>query len=90
MAARYAVKCATATGSGTWLNLLVRIYRARREVLPVEHIDILYGVIRQMRDVDWAVLGEYVEELGTRSARMSPAERFACKRIEGLLRLGPG
>jgi pSer/pThr/pTyr-binding forkhead associated (FHA) protein len=89
LAARYAVKCATATGDGNWLNLLVRIYHARAEVLPVEHIDILYGVVRQMRGIDWSVLGEYAEKLGTRTARMSPAERFACKRIEGLLRLGP-
>ena len=89
MAARYAVKCATVTGDGSWLNLLVRIYSARGEILPVEHIDILYGVIRQLSGVDWSILGEYVGRLETRSARLGPAERFACKRIEGLLRLGP-
>jgi pSer/pThr/pTyr-binding forkhead associated (FHA) protein len=89
LAARYAVKCATATGDGSWINLLVRIYRAREEILPVEHIDILYGVIQKLAGVDWSILGEYARRLDTRGARLSPAERFACKRIEGLLRLGP-
>jgi pSer/pThr/pTyr-binding forkhead associated (FHA) protein len=90
MAARYALKCATLSGDGLWLNLLVRIYRARAETLPVEHIDVLYAAVRLMRDVDWSLLREYADVLKGRKGHVSPGERFAAKRIEGLLRFGPG
>ncbi len=90
MATRYALKCATATGRAEWLNLLVRIYRGRAEILPVPVIDTLYEVIRQLQAVDWSLLSEYADLLAARGSRMSPADRFATKRIAGLLRFGPG
>jgi hypothetical protein len=90
LASGSAAKLAAATGSGYWVNVLVRVHYARGEVLPVELVDTLYVVLRRVRGVDWALLGDYVELLRSRSGRMSPAERFASSRIEGLLQLGPG
>jgi pSer/pThr/pTyr-binding forkhead associated (FHA) protein len=90
LAASFAVKLAIATGRGIWVNLLFRIYHARAEVLAVEHVDALYGFLRHTQGVDWELLGDYVLLLRTLGSRMTPAERFASKRIEGLLQLGPG
>ena len=89
-AARCAMKLASATSSGAWVNVVLRIYRARAELLPVELVDALYTVLRNTRGVDWSLFSDYVDLLRTRSSRMSPPERFAVKRIEGLLQLGPG
>jgi hypothetical protein len=90
LAARYTVKLAAATGRGVWVNTLLRIYHGRAEILPVDLIDALYGILRRTRGVDWKLLGDYVVLLRTLTSRMTPAERFASNRIEGLLGFGPG
>jgi pSer/pThr/pTyr-binding forkhead associated (FHA) protein len=90
LAAASAMKLTSATGRGVWINLLFRIYRAQADILPTEHIDALYGLLRHTRSVDWDLLGDYVTRLRTLGRRTTPAQRFAIKRIEGLLRLGPG
>jgi hypothetical protein len=90
LAASSAVKLARQTGTGIWVNLLLRIYHARAEIMPTEHIDALYDILRRVHGVDWEILSDYVVLLRTLNNRMTPAQRFASKRIEGLLRFGPG
>jgi hypothetical protein len=87
-AASHAMKLAAATGRGVWVNTLLRVYHARAEILPVEHIDALYAFLRRTRGVDWELLGDYVVLLRTLSSRMTPAEGFSSRRVEGLLGLG--
>jgi len=89
-ASRCAMKLASATGDGSWVNVVVRVYHARGEALPVMQVDRLYSMLRHVRGVDWVLLGGYVELLRERRGEMTPAERFVAKRIEGLLQLGPG
>jgi hypothetical protein len=90
VASRYALRLAAATGDGSWVNLIVRIHRGRGVTLSVAVVDALYDVLRHARDVNWPALVEYVEFLQSRSSGMGPAERFASRRIAGLLRLAPG
>jgi hypothetical protein len=90
LAGSYAMKLAAATGRGVWVNTLLRIYLARAETLPVDLIDALYELLRRTLGVDWELLSDYVLLLRTLSSRMTPAERFSSRRIEGLLGLGPG
>jgi hypothetical protein len=90
VACQCAMKLAAATGGGFWINAIVRIYRARDELMPIELVDSLYGVLRSVRGVDWTRFAEYVDALGARAQCMTPTERFATRRMEGLLRAGRG
>jgi len=90
MLARYAVKLAAATGNGVWFNLLLRIYLARAELFPLGLVNAWYSTLRRARGVDWEALRRYVDLVGSSTAEMSPAERFASQRIAGLLRYAPG
>jgi pSer/pThr/pTyr-binding forkhead associated (FHA) protein len=89
-ACQCAVKLVAVTGAGFWINAIVRIYRARSELMPIELIDSLYGVLRNVRGVNWTGFAEYLDALGARADRMTPTERFATRRLEGLLRAGRG
>ena len=90
IACQCAIKLAAVTGGGFWINTIVRIHRARDELMPIELIDSLYGVLRNVRGVDWTRFAEYVDGLRARADRMTPTERFATRRMEGLLRAGRG
>jgi hypothetical protein len=87
VAVRSAVQIASATRQGFWVNVALRICHARSKTLPHDLIDTLYTVIRQTEGVDWPLLARYADLLGNDADRMHPAERFAAKRIEGLLSL---
>jgi hypothetical protein len=89
-AARCAIKLASATGSGAWINVVLRIYHAQAEPLPIELVDALYTVLRNARDFDWSLFSDYVDLLRSRVSRMRPGERFGVKRLEGLLQLRLG
>lgn len=86
-AASFAVKLALATGKGTWVDYCFRLHLPLRRPLPVLLVDELYTVLRRVSGVDRALLREYVDVLRGEAARLSPAERFALQRIEGLERL---
>jgi hypothetical protein len=90
VACQCAIKLAAVTGVGFWINAIIRIYRARDELMPIELIDSLYRVLRNVHDVDWTVFAEYVDALSARADHMTPTERFATRRMEGLLRAGRG
>ena len=88
-ASRCALKLASATGDDSLLNVVVRVYHARKEAMPIALVDTLYSAVRHTRGMDWSLLGRYVDLLESRRSSMTPAERFATKRITGLMQLGP-
>jgi hypothetical protein len=85
--AHYAVKLAEATSQPTWLDLLFRIYAADAAPLPLDAVDVLYRILRRVRGVSRSLLKAYIERLHDRTPGFGPAERFAAKRIEGLLQI---
>jgi hypothetical protein len=87
MAAIYAVKLATVTGKGSWIDYAMNLFSALRRPLPSAVIDELYGLLRKTKGVDLIGVREYVAVLHSVQARFGPAERFLVQRIEGLERL---
>jgi hypothetical protein len=83
----YAVKLASATGKVAWMNYAIDLYRAIAQPMPLSMVDDLYALLRRIRGVDRALLRQYVSTLRSRAERLSPSERFALQRIEGLERL---
>lgn len=87
IAARYAVKFATATGKASWLDFAFRLYEALGETIPLPIVDEMYTVLRHVRGIDRELLRRYADSLHARAAELSPPERFVLSRLEGLERL---
>jgi hypothetical protein len=85
-AAQYAVKLASATGKATWLDFTFRLYSALRSIMPLPVVDEMYTVLRRVRGLDRELLHAYIEQQRVR-IDLSPPERFALQRLEGLERL---
>lgn len=86
-AATYAVKLASATGRGRWVDYALHLYSAIGRPLPAAVVDQLYTVLRAVDGVDLALLRRYAASLSAEQARFGPAERFLVQRIGGLVRL---
>ena len=86
-AASYAVRLAEASGDAEWIDWAVKIHSLLARTLPIAVVDDLYRVLRSVRDIDRPALREYVERLEARAGEMGPTERFALKRISGLVRI---
>ncbi len=80
----YALKIADATGKGLWVDELVGMYAAVRRPLPTGTTNRLYQLVRRLDRLDVDALRDYLADLQTQVHRFGPAERFACKRLEGL------
>lgn len=87
LAARYATKLAGATGRGTWVDYVIRLYTLAERPLPAVLIEELHVVFRKVASFDLGLLRAYVAGLRARAASYGPAERFLVQRIEGLERL---
>lgn len=83
----YALKLATATRKGEWIDYAFRLYAVCKRPLPGPVIEQLYTVLRQVSGVNLNHLRSYVAVLRSVSSRLSPNERFLAQRIEGLERL---
>jgi hypothetical protein len=81
------VKLAALTGSGSWIDAAIRIYRTLGRPLPAETIDELHDVLRKVAGIDMVSFRSYAEELRARASEMGPADRFLVGRIEGLARM---
>ncbi len=89
-AANYAVRVGEATGSPQWIDAVVRIHMLLARTLPIAVVDDLYRVLRNVKGIDCAALRQYVQRLESSSAVTAPTERFAIKRIHGLVRIASG
>lgn len=78
-----AVRLATASSRGEWIDFAFDLYSLRRELLPQPVVDELYTTLRKVR-CDGTKLSDYLEILRQDSARFGPNERFQISRIEGL------
>lgn len=86
-AASYAIKLASATGKGSWVDYCLRLFTIRRYPLPKDVVDDLYTVLRKVSAIDLQVLRSYIAVLQAEQRRYGPSERFVVQRIEGLERL---
>ncbi|HEY5961966.1 MAG TPA: FHA domain-containing protein [Polyangiaceae bacterium] len=86
-AAAYAVKLATVTNRGGWIDYAIMLFTTLKRPLPGEIVDELYGLLRKMSGINLVAVREYVEVLHSNQARFGPAERFLVQRIEGLERI---
>jgi hypothetical protein len=85
-AADYAVKLASLTGKGAWLDYVFRLFSALGRPCPAPIVDGLYGALRKAKGVDRTLLRAYSGLLRQNAANMNPTERFLLSRIEGLER----
>lgn len=83
----YAMKLASATGSGRWVEYIFRAYGSVRRPCPVAIVDELYSLVRRIERVNIGTLRTYIEVLRENSGTLGPNERFLVSRIEGLERL---
>lgn len=87
LAAELATQLAEATLDPRWVAVPLHIFIADRRPLPLPAIDRLFGVMRRLPGVHRSLLDEYVRMLQARKDTLSPAERFALQRLEGLARV---
>jgi hypothetical protein len=86
-AARYAVKLATVTGKGRWVDYVFELYSGLRRPCPADIVDELYEVLRKVKQVNVALLRSYIAMLREGAQALGPNERFLLNRLEGLERL---
>jgi len=87
LAANHAVRLASVTNKGEWIDYAFELYRALERPLPAAVVDQLYEVLRHVQGVNLGDLREYLAVLHAAQARFGPADRFLVQRIAGLERL---
>ncbi|MET0413506.1 MAG: hypothetical protein ABW217_19510, partial [Polyangiaceae bacterium] len=75
---------AEASGNGEWIDYVFRLYTALREPLEPVLIERLYSLLRTTTGVSSVLFRHYLSALRTVGDRLSPADQFLVKRIQGL------
>jgi len=83
----YALRIATTTSSGEWLDYIFRAYATTRKPCPAELVDQLYDVFRKVKSPTLTALRSYLAVLRNEAGELGPAERFLVGRLEGLERV---
>ena len=86
-AADYAVRLAEVTEDDSWVVKALDIFLGQERPLPLPVIDRLYALIRRLPRTHRRRLDAFVDDLRNRREQLTAAERFALKRLEGLIRL---
>jgi pSer/pThr/pTyr-binding forkhead associated (FHA) protein len=86
-AARYGVRFASATGKGSWVDYVVKLYTAVRRPCPGPLVEELHSVLRKTSGIDLQALRAYLDILRESLETFGPAQKFLVQRIEGLERL---
>lgn len=86
-AAGHAVTLARATGKAGWVDYCFKLYLAAAVVMPQEIVDELYQAVRKAPAVDRALLEKYLSKMQAGAQGLTPNDRFALHRLEGLMRL---
>jgi FHA domain len=86
-AVAYAIKLASATSKGQWIDYVFELFTVLKRPLPSDAVDELYSVLRKVKDINLGVLRGYVAALRAVRQKFGPADRFLTQRIEGLERL---
>jgi hypothetical protein len=87
LAARNAVKLASAMKKPLWVDFVFDLYAGAKALVPAAVIDELYELVRKVGAMNPGALERYLEVLRARSRELSPADRFLLQRIEGLRRV---
>lgn len=83
----YAMKLASASSGGRWIEYIFRAYASIRRPCPAGIVDELYSLVRRVERVNLGALRTYIEVLRESTGTLGPADRFLVSRIEGLERL---
>ncbi|HEX3774928.1 MAG TPA: FHA domain-containing protein [Polyangiaceae bacterium] len=83
----YALKLASTTSNGRWVDYIFRLHHALGRTCPGPIVDELYTVLRKVKTMSLGVLREYIESLREQTGNLGPADRFLLNRLEGLERL---
>lgn len=86
-AAAYAVKIASVTGNGKWVDYAIELFTHLERPLPAQVVDELYTVLRTIREFNRSALRVYAAMLREKQDSYGPNGRFLVQRIEGLARL---
>lgn len=86
-AARYAVKLASITNKGRWVDYVFDLYAGLRRPCSVEIIDQLYTLLRKVKQPTVGALRNYLDVLRAEASSFGPSERFLLSRLEGLERV---
>lgn len=84
---KYAMRLAAETGRASWVDWVFNAHNAAGKVLPGPTVDELYALARKIKYPITPALRSYLDTLHEHSDRLSPTERFALQRIEGLVRV---
>jgi hypothetical protein len=84
---RYAIQFALATRKAMWLDWVFQAHQLALAAVPAPVVDELHGVIRAIGYQATAVFARYLDTLRPRAAEMTPTERFALSRLDGLHRM---
>ncbi len=83
----YAVKLASVTGKGSWVDYAFALHTLLTRLLPASAVDELYEVLRKVPGVSLQGVRDYIAALHKVQSKFGPAERFVMQRVEGLERL---
>ncbi len=83
----YALKIASGTAKGAWVDYVFEVYLATGRLFPAPLVDELHTVVRKVKSPNIRVVREYVEAMRQMLPRFSATERFLFQRVEGLERL---
>jgi hypothetical protein len=86
-AGSYGTRFAVASGKGSWVDYVIKLYTLAKRPFPAAIVDELHGVVRKINAIDLPALRAYVSMLREQAPSFGPAERFLVQRIEGLERL---
>jgi len=86
-ASEYALKLASASTNGRWVDYIFRLHAAVGRMCPGPVVDELYTVLRRVKAVNLTVLRDYLQSLRELSQSLGPADRFLLSRLEGLERI---
>lgn len=83
----FALRLAEGSGGVRWVGWIVAAHTAARRLPDAGTVDKLYELVRKTRYTDTRALQRYLDVLANQSSRLSAADRFLVKRLEGLVRL---
>ena len=80
----YALRLAEVTQKGKWVDYVFRLYRAQYELIDIDIVNELYGVLPKTKGASLVEFRQYLEQLSSELENYSPAERFVMSRLEGM------
>lgn len=83
-AGNYAIQLAALTQKPKWVHFIFRLHTALGRPCSAEIVDKLYELVRRISNVEMASLRTYLAALDREQERLSKAERFIFKRLQGL------